>query len=76
LIASVLGVNLGVPGEHSRAGFVAFVLAIGGLAVVGYSALRTADKHNWSPPRDQVRAQVAIAIAILVALVIVLLLVS
>ncbi len=76
LIASVLGVNLGVPGEHSRAGFVAFVLAIGGLSVVGYSALRTADEHNWSPPRDQVRAQIALAIAILVALVIVLLLVS
>jgi len=76
LIASVLGVNLGVPGEHSRAGFVAFVLAIGGLAVVGYSALSTADEHNWSPPRDRVIVQVAIAIGILVALVIVLMLVS
>ena len=76
LIASVLGVNLGVPGENSRAGFIAFVLAIGGLAVVGYSALHTADEHNWSPPRDQVRAQIAIAIALRGALVIVLLVVG
>jgi hypothetical protein len=76
LIASILGVNLGVPGEHSQVGFVAFVLAIGGLCAVGYSALRTAEEYHWSPPSNQLRRQLGIAAAILIALVIALLLVS
>lgn len=76
LIASILGVNLGVPGEHSRVGFVAFVVAIAGLCAVGYSVLHTAEKHDWSPPSSQLRRQLGTAAAILVALVIVLLLVS
>lgn len=76
LIASILGVNLGVPGEHSRVGFVAFVIAIGGLCAVGYSALRTADRHHWSPPSNQLRQHIGAAAAILIALVIALLLVS
>lgn len=76
LIASILGVNLGVPGEHSQVGFVAFVVAIGGLCGVGYSALRTAEEYDWSPPSSQLRKQLSTAVGILVALVIVLLLVS
>ncbi|HET8862342.1 MAG TPA: CorA family divalent cation transporter [Solirubrobacterales bacterium] len=76
LIASILGVNLGVPGEHSRVGFVAFVVAIGGLCAVGYAALRTAETYDWSPPSGQLRGHLGAAAAILVALVIVLLLVS
>ena len=76
LIASVLGVNLGVPGEHSQVGFLAFVAAIGGLGVVGYSALRKAEEYNWSPPRHELRPQIAWATAIVVALVAVLLVVS
>jgi hypothetical protein len=76
LIASILGVNLGVPGEHSQVGFVAFVVAIAGLCAVGYSALRTADKYHWSPPSSQLSRQLGMAVAILVALMIVLLLVS
>jgi Mg2+ and Co2+ transporter CorA len=76
LIASILGVNLGVPGEHSRVGFVAFVLAIGGLCAVGYSALRTAERYHWSPPSGQLKSHLGVATAILVALVIALLMVS
>jgi CorA-like Mg2+ transporter protein len=76
LIASILGVNLGVPGEHSRVGFAAFVIAIAGLCVVGYSALRTAGNHHWSPPASQLRMHLGMAAGILVALVIVLLAVS
>jgi len=76
LIASVLGVNLGVPGEHSQVGFLAFVAAIGGLGVVGYSALRKAEEYNWSPPRRELRPQIAWATAIVIALVAVLLVVS
>jgi hypothetical protein len=76
LMASVLGVNLGIPGEHSRVGFIAFVVAIGGLALVGYSALKTAQADHWSPPPGRLRMHVGAAVAILVALVIALLLVS
>jgi CorA-like Mg2+ transporter protein len=76
LIASILGVNLGVPGQNSRVGFAAFVIAIAGLCIVGYSALRTAGEHHWSPPANQLRMHLGMAAGILIALVIVLLLVS
>jgi CorA-like Mg2+ transporter protein len=76
LIASILGVNLGVPGEHSRMGFAAFVIAIALLCVVGYSALRTAGKHHWAPPAGQLRMHLGLAAGILGGLVIALLLVS
>lgn len=76
LMASVLGVNLGIPGEHSRVGFIAFVVAIGGLALVGFSALKTAQTDHWSPPPGRLRMHVGTAATILIALVIVLLVVS
>lgn len=76
LVASILGVNLGVPGENSRVGFAAFVIAIAGLCVIGYSALRTAENYHWSPPANQLRMHLGMAAGILIALVIVLLLVS
>lgn len=76
LIASVFGVNLGVPGEGSFIGFLAFVAAIVGLGAIGYSALRTAVKYHWSPPRHELRIQAAGVVAILVFLVGVLAVVS
>lgn len=76
VIASVFGVNLGIPGEHSKLGFLAFVTAMGALALVGYSALRTAGEHHWSPPPGALNGQIAAGVAIVLALVVALLLVS
>lgn len=76
LIASVFGVNLGVPGEGSGPGFVAFLAAMIGLGFVGYSALDKADDQHWHAPLSEFRWQIAWAGTILVALVAVLLWVS
>lgn len=76
LIASVLGVNLGVPGEGSVVGFVFFFAAIVVLGVTGFRALRTAEKYQWTPPRSELTPYIVRAGAVLAVLVVVLAVVS
>lgn len=74
LIASVFGVNFGVPGEESVLGFAAFVLTIVGLGVLGYVALRRAEKYHWSPPKRELLAPLlgaGLLLALLVAVLVV-----
>lgn len=76
LIASVFGVNLGVPGEGSVVGFIAFVGAIAGLGLIGYSTLRKSARYHWNPPKGELWLQAVGAVAIVIFLVVVLALVS
>jgi Mg2+ and Co2+ transporter CorA len=49
LIASLFGVNFGVPGKENLSSFIAFVVAMFFLAGTGIFALLRAQKRDWHP---------------------------
>jgi|SRR5665811_957160 len=67
LIAGVFGTNLQVPAQDDPAGFPIFLATIAGLAAIGYLTVRTARRHDWQPPREQLWLAMLAALAIVAA---------
>lgn len=61
LLASLFGVNLGVPGEHDNRGFWVFVFVIVAWSIEAYFALKKARDQDWNLSSRQRFTYIALA---------------